>query len=204
MQVSVVDAESAVIFVGDLGEHRRPQEFGVGALVAGPGGRAQMSGGGVAGHCLLQFQADDQCGPVIPGPQIGDRCQCGNTARRAGRLMPRGRSVPEAVAHRRRHGAEVPLGGEHLAEGVGYVDHTDVGGINHRIGQGLIHHLAGQVGEIPALPAQIPGEIALVSTEDPHVRTHRVRLLPTARGPVSVCAGQTRGLRSLMLRSGLY
>ena len=150
-----------------------------------------MTGSGVAGHGLLQFQADDQCGPVIPGAQIGDRGQCGDTARRAGRLMPRRRGIPEAVAHRRRHGTEVPLSGEQLAEGVGDVNHTDVGGINHRVGQGLIHHLAGQVGEIPALPAQIPDEIALVSTKDPHARTHRLRLLPTAYGPVSVCAWQT-------------
>ena len=150
-----------------------------------------MTGSGVAGHGLLQFHADDQGGPVIPGPQIGDRGQCGDAARRAGRLMPHRRGVPEAVAHRRRHGTQVPLAGEQLSEGVGDVNHADVGGVDHRVGQGLVHHLAGQIGEIPALPAQIAGEVALVSTEDPDVRTHRFRLLPTACGPVAVCAEQT-------------
>ena len=40
----------------------RPHERGVGALVADPGRRAEVLGGGVARHRLLQLDADDQRG----------------------------------------------------------------------------------------------------------------------------------------------
>ena len=71
----VVEAESAVVLVGYLGEHVRPEILGLLPLVAGPGRRTEVSRGGVAGDGLLQFQADYQCGPVVAGPQVGHRGQ---------------------------------------------------------------------------------------------------------------------------------
>ena len=48
-QVGVLDAEAAVVLLGDLGEHRGPEERRLGALVPGPGRRAEVLGGDVAG-----------------------------------------------------------------------------------------------------------------------------------------------------------
>ena len=96
-QVGLVDAVATVVLVGDLGEHVGPHELGVGALVADPRGRAEVLGGGVAGHGLLQLDADDQRGLVGAGAQVGDRGQRRDAARRAGRLVAGRRGVPQAV-----------------------------------------------------------------------------------------------------------
>ena len=68
VQVGVVDAVPPVVFVGDLGEHRRPEEFGVSALMSGPGRGAQVLGAGFPGHRLFQFEPQHQSGPVVAGP----------------------------------------------------------------------------------------------------------------------------------------
>ena len=67
-----------------------------------------------------------------------------------------------------RHRAEVALAGEHLAEGVGDVDDSDVGGVHLGRGQRAVDDLGGQRREVAALPAEVAGEIALVAAEDPH------------------------------------
>jgi hypothetical protein len=85
--VGLVEAVPPVVLVGEAGEHIGPHEFGIGALVADPGGRAEVLGGGVARHGLLQLDADDQRGPVRTGPQIGDRGQGRDAAGRAGRFV---------------------------------------------------------------------------------------------------------------------
>ncbi len=152
MQMGVVDAVAPVVFVGDLVEHVRPHERRVLAFVAGPRRRAQVLRGDVAGHGLLQFQPDHQGGAVVAGPQIGHRGQGGHTAGGAGRLVAGGRGVPQTVVHGGRHRAEMALTGEHLTEGVGHVHHLDVGGVDHRLGEGLVDDLAGQVGEVASSP----------------------------------------------------
>ena len=134
-QMRVVQAVAPVVLVGDLGEHRRPQVARVGALVSGPRGGAEMLGGGVTGHGLLQLDPDDERGVVGARPQVGHRRQRRHAARRARGFVPRGGGVPQLVAHRGRHRPEVALAGEHLAEGVSDVDDADVGGVYLRRGQ---------------------------------------------------------------------
>ena len=147
-QVGLVEAVPPVVLVGDAGEHAGPHEFGVGTLVADPGGRAEVLGGGVAGHGLLQLDADHQRRAVRAGPQVGDRGQRRDAARRAGRLVAGRRGVPQPVVHGGGHRAEVALPGEQLAEGVGDVHHADRGGVNACRGERGIDHFGGQVGEI--------------------------------------------------------
>ena len=93
-QVRLVQAVPLVVFVGDPGEHARPHERGVGALVPDPRRSAEVSGGGVARHRLLQLDADHQRGLVRTGPEIGDRSQRRNAAGGARRLVARRRCVP--------------------------------------------------------------------------------------------------------------
>ena len=75
-------------------EHVRPHELGVGALVVGPRGGAQVLGGGVTGHRLLQFDADDERRSVGAGSQVRDGRQGGDAARGARGLVPGGGCVP--------------------------------------------------------------------------------------------------------------
>ena len=181
VQVRLVDAVPAVVLVGDVGEHRRPHELRVGALVTRPRRRAQMLGGGVAGHGLLQFQSDHQCGAVVARPQVGHRRENRHTARCARGLVPGGRCVPESVVDGGRHGAEVTLAGEHLAERIGDVHHVDVGRVDHRLGQREIDDLAGQLGEVAALPGQVAREVALVPTENPDIACHKAEATTAKR-----------------------
>ena len=125
-----VDAIPAVVLVGHSVEHVRPHEPRLGALVVSPGGGAEVLRGGVTGHRLLQFDADDQGGAVCAGPQIrkcregrdASGCACGFVAGRGG--------VPQSVVDTGRHRAEMALPGEHLAEGIGHVNHFDVRGVD--------------------------------------------------------------------------
>ena len=77
--------------------------------------------------------------------------------------MPGCRGVPQTRTDGGRHGAQVALLSEHLTEGVGDVHDVDIGGVDPRFRQGLVHQLAGQIGEITAFPGQVAGEIALIS-----------------------------------------
>ena len=168
-QVGLVEAVPPVVLVGDAGEHVGPHELGVGALVADPGGRAEVLGGGVARHGLLQLDADDQRGLVGAGPQVGDRGQRRDAAGRAGGLVAGRRGVPQPVVHGGGHRAEVALAGEQLTEGVGDVHDVDRGGVHPRGGERGIDHFGGQIGEIEALAGQVAAEVALVAAEDPDV-----------------------------------
>jgi len=58
--VRVVQSVAAVVLVGNLGEHGRPQVTSALTLVSGPRGRTEMLGGGVAGHGLLEFDPHDE------------------------------------------------------------------------------------------------------------------------------------------------
>ena len=167
-QVGVVQPVAPVVFVGDLREHRRPQVARVGALVTGPRGGAQMLGGGVAGHRLLQLDPDDERGVVGAGAQVGHRGERRHAARRARGFVPRGRGVPELVAHRGRHRPEVALPGEHLAEGVGDVDDPDVVAVHLGRGERGLDDLGGQSREVAVLFAEVASEVALVAAENPH------------------------------------
>ena len=167
----VVEAVAAVVLVGDSVEHVRPHELGVGALVAGPRGGAEVLRGGVAGHGLLQFDADDERRAVCAGPQIGHRRQGRDAARRARGFVAGRGGVPQAVVHGGGHRAEVALPGEHLAEGVADVDHVDVGGVDLGRAQRVVDDLGGQIGEVEAFAGEVAGEIALIAAEDPDVRS---------------------------------
>ena len=176
-QMGFVQSVAAVVLVGDRGEHRRPQELRVCPFVPGPGRGAEMTGRGVTGHGLFQLDAEDQRGVVVARSQVGHRRQRGHTSRCAGGFVPRGRGVPQSVAHGCRHGAEVTLLGEHLAECVGDVDHTDVSGVDLGRGEGGVDDLAGQIREVEALFGEVSGEVALVAAEDPDVSVHSRTLL---------------------------
>ena len=62
--------------------------------------------------------------------------------------------------------------GEQLAEGIGHMDHTDIGRTGVCRGEGLADHLGGQRAQIAAFTLHIAGEVALVTPEDPHVGGH--------------------------------
>ena len=126
-------------------------------------------GGGVAGHRLLQFDADDERGAVGAGSQVGDRRQRRDAARGACGFVPRGGRVPQPVVDGGGHGAEVALAGEHLAERVGDVHDVDVGGVDFGRRECGIHHLGGQIGEVVAFAGEVAREIALIAAEDPDV-----------------------------------
>ena len=65
---------------------------------------------------------------------------------------------------------------EHLAEGVGDVHDVDTDGVDAGFGQGLVHYLAGQIGEIAAFPGQVAREIALVSAQYPDISGHMTKI----------------------------
>ena len=150
-QMGFVQAVAAVVFVGDLGEHRRPEELRVSAFVARPCRGTEMTCGGVAGHRLLQFDAEDQRGVVVARPQVGHRCQRGHASGRASGFVSRRRGVPQAVAHGCRHRAEVTLFGEHLAECVRDVDDADVAGVDFGRGRGCRRRSRGSGPRSPGL-----------------------------------------------------
>ena len=125
-QVALVDAVAPVVLVGHPVEHVRPHELRVAALMVGPCGGAEMFGGGVARHRLLQFDPDDKGGAVRARSQIGDRRQRRDAARCAGGLVTRCGGVPQPVVDGGGHRAEMTLAGEHLPERVGDVHHADV------------------------------------------------------------------------------
>ena len=166
-QMVVVQAVAPVVFVGDFVEHRRPQVASTGPLVSGPGGGAEMLGGDLAGHGFLQLDTQHQRGVVGTRPQIGHRGQCCHTAGGARGFMPRSRGVPEAVADRGRHGSEVALAGEHLAEGVGDVDDPDAGRVHTGRSEGAFDDFGGQRRVVAILLAEVAGEITLVAAENP-------------------------------------
>ena len=87
-QMGFVQSVAAVVLVGDGGEHRRPEVFRIRPFVSGPGRGAEMARRGVAVDGLLEFDAENQRGVVIAGPQVGHRRQRGHASRRAGSLVP--------------------------------------------------------------------------------------------------------------------
>ncbi len=86
-QVALVDAVAPVVLGGHPVEHVRPHELRIAAFMAGPCGRTEMFGGGVARHGLLQFDPDDQGGAVRARSQVGDRRQGRDAARCARGLV---------------------------------------------------------------------------------------------------------------------
>ena len=168
--MGLVEAVPLVVFVGDAGEHVRPHELGVGALVPDPGRSAEVFGGGVARHGFLQLDADHQCGLVRTGPQIGDRGQGRDAAGSARRLMARRRGVPQPFVHGGGHRPEVGLTREQLTEGVGDMHDADRVSVHARGSKRGVDHFAGQVGEIEALAGQVAAEVALIAAEDPDIR----------------------------------
>jgi hypothetical protein len=61
------------------------------------------------------------------------------------------------------------LPGEHLAEGIGHMDHPDVGGVDPGRGECVVHHFGRQVGEVMTFTGEVAREIALIAAEDPDV-----------------------------------
>ena len=168
VQVRLVQAVAAVVLVGQLAEHVRPHVPGVLALVADPGGRAEMPGRLGAGHVPLLLHGDHQHAVVAAGLDIGRSREHGHAARRAGRLVPGGRLAPQPRLDGGGHRAQLSLPGEQLPERVPDVDgrhvlRGDAGPVqraSHRFG----HH----VGDFQALARVVPREVALVAAGDPH------------------------------------
>jgi hypothetical protein len=127
-----------------------------------------MLGGGVSGHGFLQLDPHHERCVVGARAQISHRRQCRNAAGRARGFVPSGRGVPKVVADRGRHGAEVALAGEHLAEGIPDMDHPDVGGAHLGRSECVLDDLGGQSREVAVLLGEVAGEIALVAAKDPH------------------------------------
>ena len=165
----VVEAVAAVVLVGDLGEHVRPHERGVLALVADPGGGAEVLRGGVAGHRLLQLDADDERAVVCAGAQVGDGGQGSDAARRAGGFVAGGGGSHSSVVDGGRHRAEVALAGEQLAEGVADVDHVDVARRRRWPRRACRRRPRRSGRRSRGLRGEVAGEVALVAAEDPDV-----------------------------------
>lgn len=52
------------------------------------------------------------------------------------------------------------LPGEQLTERVGDVDDLDIGWVDHRLGEGQVDHLAGEIREVATLPGEVAREVA--------------------------------------------
>src|SRR5690242_20402273 len=114
MQVLVVESVAAVVLVGQLAEHVRPHERGVLALVADPGGRAQVLRRVGAGDIALLLHREHQHAVVPARLDLGGGAEDRDAARGAGRLVPGGRLAPQPGLDRGGHRAELPLPGEQL------------------------------------------------------------------------------------------
>src|SRR3954447_4459285 len=77
--------------------------------------------------------------------------------------------VPQSVVDTGRHRAEVALPGEHLAEGVGHVNHRNVGGVNSGRRECISHYFGRQIRVVTALAGEVAREVALITAEDPDV-----------------------------------
>ena len=169
-QVRVVETVASVVLVGDGAEDVGPHETGALTVVAHPGGRAEMRGRLVPGHGLLELDAQHQRAVVVARPQVGHGREQGHTAGRTGGLVPRSGQAPQVGTHRRRHGAEVALSGEELAEGVADVDDLDVGRSGAGRLEGAVDDLADEVGDVMTLAGQVAREVRLGATEHPDPR----------------------------------
>ena len=140
------------------------------ALVARPGGGAEVLRGGVAGHGLLQFDADDQ---------------------RASRYAPDRRSaiaarvatLPDAHAASWRdagvsHSPSLTLAGiaprwpwrANISPKALATCTTPMSAASTlRRRERAVHHFGGQVGEVVAFAGEVAREIALIAAEDPDV-----------------------------------
>jgi len=79
------------------------------------------------------------------------------------------RGCPTVVVDTGRHRAEVALPGEHLAEGVGHVNHRNVGGVNSGRRECISHYFGRQIRVVTALAGEVAREVALITAEDPDV-----------------------------------
>ena len=64
------------------------------------------------------------------------------------------------------------LRAEHLAERIADVHRSHIATTQAGRRQRPVDHLTRQVGEVPTLARQVPGEIALVRPDDPDVLSH--------------------------------
>ena len=201
VEVLVVEAVPAVVLVGHVGEALRPHVLGA-ALVPDPARRAEVLGGGVARHRALELHPDHQRGLVAAGLELGHRREDRDAPGGARRFVAGGGQAPEVLVDRRRHGPEVALAGEQLAEGVADVDGLDVGGPDPGVGERLADHLGGEPVERLALPAEVAREVALVAAQHPDpLSAHSPAPVGVAsravcpRSRLSVPADRTRLLR---------
>src|SRR6478752_6177934 len=82
-QVGVVEAVPPVVLVGDGAEDVGPHEASALTVVAHPGGRAEVRGRLVAGHGLLELDAEHEGAVVVPCPEVGHGGEQRHPARRA-------------------------------------------------------------------------------------------------------------------------
>ena len=63
---------------------------------------------------------------------------------------------------------EVALAGEQLSERVADVEGLDVGGLDARVRERAIDHLADEIRDLQLLAREVAGEVALDAAEDEH------------------------------------
>jgi hypothetical protein len=165
-EVRGLQAVALGVGVGDAGEHRGPQEAVALALVTGVRGGGHVARGLLAGDVALLLDAEDEHAVVAAGLDVGHGGEHGEAARGARALVARGGHAPQRGLGGGRHGAEVGLAREQLAERVADVDRGDVGEVERGVGEGGVEGVTGEVGEVAAVLREAPGEVALGAAED--------------------------------------
>ena len=111
--------------------------------------------------------------------------------------MAGGGHAPEVLVDGGRHGAQVALAGEQLAEGVADVDGVDAGAAHPSVGQRLADDLGVSAVERLALACEVAGEVALVAPEHPDPLLAHVLLPRQRRCPRRCALGHVRAYRPI-------
>ena len=155
-QVGLVEAVPPVVLVGDAGEHVRPHELGVGALVPDPGRRAEV----LRRRCRRARSSPARRRPPARSGtrRTADRRSRPGSRRCPTRTRPRGATTGCPTARRARWRAS-RRGGPDAAnsspKALATCTTPIVGGVHARGGERGVDHFGGQVGEIEALAGQV-------------------------------------------------
>jgi hypothetical protein len=141
-QVALVDAVTAVIFLGQVREGARPRIGRVQIFVPGPGGGAQVLGRRHTRHVAHHLHAQHHRGPVSARLDVGGGGQHGQAARGAGRFVPRRRHAGEPRVGHGEEAAQHALAGEQLADEIADVADVDVLRVQIRFRQRAVNGLA--------------------------------------------------------------
>ena len=171
-EVQLVDAVAAVVLVREQAEHVGPDEGRGLGLVSDPRRRTQVARCLVTGHVALLLGAEHERAVVAAGLDLRHRGEHRDATRCARGFVPGGGQAPQPRLDRRRHGTEVALAVEDLAERVADVHRGDVGGVDPGGGERAVDRLGDQVADLATLLGDVAGEVALDASEDVHVGGH--------------------------------